>query len=102
MVSGLAVSTKRKLASITALSSKEDGDHPTKSSNRVLDELRREIRDLRTALTLDQDDAGTLPKSGSIGCGTVKHKPMSPEIEDFAAIEFQTGQTTGTGQLVLK
>jgi hypothetical protein len=30
----------------------------------------------------------------------VKHKPMSPEVEDFVAIEFQTGQTTGTGQLV--
>ncbi len=30
----------------------------------------------------------------------VKHKPLSKEIEDFVAIEFQTGQTTGTGQLV--
>ncbi|MCX7886533.1 MAG: NotI family restriction endonuclease [Verrucomicrobiae bacterium] len=30
----------------------------------------------------------------------VKHKPMSSEIEDFAAIEFQTGQTTNTGKLV--
>jgi len=25
---------------------------------------------------------------------------MSPEIDDFIAIEFQTGQTTGTGKLV--
>ena len=30
----------------------------------------------------------------------VKHRPMSSEIEDFAVIEFQTGQTTGTGKLV--
>ena len=30
----------------------------------------------------------------------VKHKPLSKEIEDFVAIEFQTGQTTGTGQLL--
>lgn len=37
---------------------------------------------------------------GSFDFVMVKHKPMSPEIEDFAAIEFQTGQTTGTGQLV--
>ena len=30
----------------------------------------------------------------------VKHKPMSAELEDFAVIEFQTGQTTSTGRLV--
>lgn len=30
----------------------------------------------------------------------VKHKPMSAEVEDFAVIEFQTGQTTSTGRLV--
>ncbi len=30
----------------------------------------------------------------------VKHKPISTVIEDFAVIEFQTGQTTGTGKLV--
>ncbi len=30
----------------------------------------------------------------------VKHKPLSREIEDFVAIEFQTGQTTSTGRLV--
>jgi hypothetical protein len=37
---------------------------------------------------------------GSFDFVMVKHKPMSAEIEDFVAIEFQTGQTTGTGQLV--
>jgi hypothetical protein len=37
---------------------------------------------------------------GSFDFVMVKHKSLSPEIEDFAAIEFQTGQTTGTGQLV--
>ena len=37
---------------------------------------------------------------GSFDFVMVKHRPMSPEIEDFAAIEFQTGQTTGTGKLV--
>lgn len=30
----------------------------------------------------------------------VKHKPLSSDIEDFVIIEFQTGQTTGTGKLV--
>jgi hypothetical protein len=30
----------------------------------------------------------------------VKHRPMSSDIEDFTVIEFQTGQTTGTGKLV--
>ncbi|MGD0651447.1 MAG: NotI family restriction endonuclease [Verrucomicrobiia bacterium] len=37
---------------------------------------------------------------GSFDFVMVKHKPMSAEIEDFVVIEFQTGQTTGTGQLV--
>jgi len=37
---------------------------------------------------------------GSFDFVMLKHKPMSTEIEDFVAIEFQTGQTTGTGQLV--
>lgn len=42
---------------------------------------------------------------GVAGVGTfdyvmVKHKPLSTDIEDFALIEFQTGQTTGTGGLV--
>lgn len=30
----------------------------------------------------------------------VRHKPLSAEILDFAVVEFQGGQTTGTGQLV--
>lgn len=30
----------------------------------------------------------------------IKHRPLSSEIEDFVVIEFQTGQTTGTGKLV--
>ena len=30
----------------------------------------------------------------------IKHKPLSSDIEDFIVIEFQTGQTTGTGELV--
>jgi len=29
-----------------------------------------------------------------------KHKPFRAQVEDFVAIEFQTGQTTSTGQLV--
>jgi Restriction endonuclease NotI len=37
---------------------------------------------------------------GSFDFVMLKHKPMSFEIEDFVAIEFQTGQTTGTGKLV--
>jgi hypothetical protein len=39
-------------------------------------------------------------KIGSFDFVMVKHKPMSMEIDDFVAIEFQTGQTTGTGKLV--
>jgi hypothetical protein len=30
----------------------------------------------------------------------VEHKPLSSEIRDYVAIEFQTGQTTSTGALV--
>jgi len=30
----------------------------------------------------------------------VKHRPLSSQIEDFCVIEFQTGQTTSTGELV--
>ena len=41
-----------------------------------------------------------LENIGSFDFVMLKHKPMSTEIEDFVAIEFQTGQTTGTGQLV--
>lgn len=37
---------------------------------------------------------------GSFDFVMLKHKPMSAEIEDFVVIEFQTGQTTGTGALV--
>jgi len=41
-----------------------------------------------------------LPKVGNFDYVMVKHKPMSSDIEDFVIIEFQTGQTTGTGKLV--
>lgn len=41
-----------------------------------------------------------LPDVGSFDFVMVKHKPLSTDIEDFVAIEFQTGQRTGTGQLV--
>lgn len=37
---------------------------------------------------------------GSFDFVMLKHKPMTAEIADFVAIEFQTGQTTGTGKLV--
>lgn len=37
---------------------------------------------------------------GTFDCVMVKHKPLSNDIEDFVIIEFQTGQTTGTGELV--
>jgi hypothetical protein len=37
---------------------------------------------------------------GSFDFVMLKHKPMAAEIEDFVVIEFQTGQTTGTGRLV--
>jgi hypothetical protein len=37
---------------------------------------------------------------GSFDFVMLKHKPMSVEIADFVVIEFQTGQTTGTGKLV--
>ncbi len=41
-----------------------------------------------------------LESVGTFDFVMVKHKPMSTEVEDFAVIEFQTGQTTGTGKLV--
>ena len=41
-----------------------------------------------------------LPHTGTFDYVMVKHKPFSSDIEDFIVIEFQTGQTTGTGQLV--
>lgn len=41
-----------------------------------------------------------LPGIGNFDFVMVKHKPFRAEIEDFVAIEFQTGQTTSTGQLV--
>lgn len=41
-----------------------------------------------------------LPRTGTFDYVMVKHKPFSSDIEDFVVIEFQTGQTTGTGQLV--
>ena len=41
-----------------------------------------------------------LPKTGSFDFVMLRHAPLSIEIEDFIIIEFQTGQTTGTGKLV--
>ena len=38
--------------------------------------------------------------TGTFDYVMVKHKPLSSDIEDFVVIEFQTGQTTGTGKLV--
>jgi hypothetical protein len=41
-----------------------------------------------------------LPDVGSFDFVMLKHKPLSTDIDDFIVIEFQTGQTTGTGDLV--
>ncbi len=41
-----------------------------------------------------------LPGIGNFDFVMVKHKPFRAQVEDFVAIEFQTGQTTSTGQLV--
>jgi len=41
-----------------------------------------------------------LPTIGTFDYVMVKHRPLSAEIEDFVIVEFQTGQTTGTGKLV--
>jgi hypothetical protein len=37
-----------------------------------------------------------LENVGSFDFVMVKHKPMTLEVDDFIAIEFQTGQTTGS------
>jgi hypothetical protein len=37
---------------------------------------------------------------GNFDLVMVKHKPLSAKVEDFAVVEFQTGQTTSTGKLV--
>lgn len=45
----------------------------------------------------------SIPKARNLGIFDyvmVKHKPLSSAVEEFVAIEFQTGQTTGTGSLV--
>ena len=39
-----------------------------------------------------------LSQTGTFDFVMVRHKPLSSEIEDFVVIEFQTGQTTGTGE----
>lgn len=41
-----------------------------------------------------------LGQVGSFDFVMVQHQKMSAEIEDFGIVEFQTGQTTQTGQLV--
>ena len=41
-----------------------------------------------------------LPGIGNFDFVMVKHKPFRAQVDDFVAIEFQTGQTTSTGQLV--
>ena len=41
-----------------------------------------------------------LPSIGNFDFVMVRHKPLSACVEDFVAIEFQTGQTTSTGHLV--
>jgi hypothetical protein len=41
-----------------------------------------------------------LPGIGNFDFVMVKHKPLSNIVEDFVAIELQTGQTTSTGKLV--
>jgi len=41
-----------------------------------------------------------LPGIGNFDFVIVKHKPLSNIVDDFAVIEFQTGQTTSTGKLV--
>jgi len=45
----------------------------------------------------------SIPKATGLGrfdFVMVKHKPLSSEIDDFVAVELQTGQTTNTGRLV--
>lgn len=42
----------------------------------------------------------SLSETGTFDYVMVKHKPFSADIEDFVVIEFQTCQTTGTGNLV--
>jgi hypothetical protein len=41
-----------------------------------------------------------LKDTGNFDFVIVKHAPLSAEVVDFVAVEFQTGQTTQTGQLV--
>jgi len=41
-----------------------------------------------------------LPTIGTFDYVLVRHEPISSRIQDFAVVEFQTAQTTNTGQLV--
>ena len=52
---------------------------------------------LHNLLLFDEIKLGDI---GSCDFVVVKHKPLKKDIEDFMIVEFQTGQTTGTGNLV--
>lgn len=41
-----------------------------------------------------------LPNVGVIDYVIIRHKPMSPDIDDFVSVEFQSDSTTSTGKLV--
>src|SRR5256885_10175300 len=67
----LAVSPKESVASITAFPFSKDGNHPTQIFTSCVS--RRALAgnlDLGTAASLNQDDARTLPNTGSISCVT--------------------------------
>jgi hypothetical protein len=62
---------KESVPSITAFPFSKDGNYPTQifTSCGLQPALAGNL-DLGTAVILNQDDAGTLPNTGSIGCVT--------------------------------
>jgi len=79
----LAVSPKESVASITAFPFSKDGNHPTQIFTSCVS--RRALAgnlDLGTAAILNQDDAGTLPNTGSISCVTL---PMTQAVVIFGS-----------------
>ncbi len=70
-----------------------------------IDNVPRVIEDIALHYFGSFDNLIIFPEVGLPGVGTidyvlVQHKPMTSEVKDFVAIEFQSDSTTGTGQIV--
>ena len=81
-----------------------DGEEIALCPRRFLENLTV-FKDIAKHCFGSEDNIIVFPEVGLRNIGNfdfvmVKHKPFSTDIEDFAVVELQTGQTTGTGALV--